>query len=303
MVTSFVPKILCLHQEYQITGYVCTLAVLTKSSSTNQLIASHKTVKIQDQNVDVRRLVTPSDRLIVSNVRVCPSIPNNIIEDTLKKLGLNLLTRMTYLRVGMPESEYTHILSFRRQIFITPPDNPIPDSTTVTYENTTYRIFLSNEGLSCTLCKQTGHLASKCPCQPIKSNIVEKNPEISTMNAPLTTTEEPENTPINNSPPTIPSDTNIVTEAPQQTKRQLSANSDHSEPDPAPTDAIAKKLKTSEEIEDTLKTAEDFINSQFNITKMNITEVADMIENAHKSKDIITTVKNYTNDIPHLINS
>nr|CAI5841751.1 unnamed protein product [Callosobruchus analis] len=155
-------------------------------------------------------------------------------------------------------------------------------------------------GLSCTLCKQTGHLASKCPCQPIQSDIVEKNPEISTMNAPLTTTEEPGNTPINNSPP-IPSDTNIVTEAPQQTKRQLSANSDHNEPDPAPTDAIAKKLKTSEEIEDTLKTAEDFINSQFNITKMNITEVADMIENAHKSKDIITTVKNYTNDIPHLI--
>nr|CAH7728821.1 unnamed protein product [Callosobruchus chinensis] len=162
---------------------------LSSANQVDQFTASHKTIKIQDQTIDVRRLVTPSDRLVVSNV--CPSIPNHIIEDTLIRLGLNLLTSMTYLRVGMPESEYTHILSFRRQIFITPPENPIPDSTTVTYENTTYRIFLSNEGLNCTLCKQTGHFASKCPSQPIQSDIVEETSEISTMHVPLTTIEEP----------------------------------------------------------------------------------------------------------------
>nr|CAH7749530.1 unnamed protein product [Callosobruchus chinensis] len=108
----------------------------------------------------MRRLVTPAQRLVVSNV--CPSIPNKIIEDKLQTMGVKLVSGLTHLRVGMPESEYSHVLSFRRQVFIAPPESLIADSVTITYEETVYRIFLTIDGPSCTRCKQTGHTIAQC---------------------------------------------------------------------------------------------------------------------------------------------
>ncbi|CAH2002191.1 unnamed protein product [Acanthoscelides obtectus] len=87
---------------------------LSNTDSVDKIITEHKSIKIQDHDIEIRRLVTPAQRLVISNV--CPSVPNNIIESSLTTMGLKLLSRMTYLRVGMPENEYNHILRFRRQV-------------------------------------------------------------------------------------------------------------------------------------------------------------------------------------------
>nr|CAI5859171.1 unnamed protein product [Callosobruchus analis] len=127
----------------------------------NDLIHSHKSIKIQEHDIEIRRLITPPQRLVISNV--CPSIPNNKIECLVKDQGLKLMSRITPLRVGMPEAEYSHIISFRRLVFIAPPTEAIPDSLIITSDGTTYRIFLSTDSLKCTQCNKLGHSQLQCP--------------------------------------------------------------------------------------------------------------------------------------------
>nr|CAI5849364.1 unnamed protein product [Callosobruchus analis] len=141
---------------------------LSNSIHVDKIITNHKTIKIHNHDIEIRRLVTPAQRLVISNV--CPSISNNIIENMLMHLGIKLLSRMTCLRFGMPETEYSDILSFRRQVYMAPIESLISDSTTVSFEDTTYRTFLSVDGPSYTICKQPGHTLDKCSNRSHPSN-------------------------------------------------------------------------------------------------------------------------------------
>lgn len=117
------------------------------------IIKNHQTVKIENHEINIRRLITPAKRLILSNV--CPSIPHNIIEDNLKLSGLKLVSPINFLRVGMQETEYAHVLSFRRQTYISPDDNQnIPDNILIKYEDIEYRIFISEDIIKCFICKK-----------------------------------------------------------------------------------------------------------------------------------------------------
>ncbi|CAH1963267.1 unnamed protein product, partial [Acanthoscelides obtectus] len=60
---------------------------------------------------------------------------------------------------------YSHILSFRRQVYIEPNQQSlnIPDSIEITHENLAYRIFLSLDSQKCFKCSKQGHIASQCP--------------------------------------------------------------------------------------------------------------------------------------------
>ncbi|XP_050507664.1 uncharacterized protein LOC126885238 [Diabrotica virgifera virgifera] len=83
---------------------------LSNTTIVENLLHNHKSVSIQGNDIEIRRLITPASRLVISGV--CPSIPNTIIEEELKKLELTAVSKITFLKVGMPESEYSHILSF-----------------------------------------------------------------------------------------------------------------------------------------------------------------------------------------------
>ncbi|CAG9760177.1 unnamed protein product [Ceutorhynchus assimilis] len=110
-------------------------------------------------------------------LNVCPTIPHAMLEDQLKKLGLKLVSPITFLRIGVNNPEYSHILSFRRQVYVAPPaDLEVPSSILITQDNTSYRIFLSQDGMSCFECKQSGQIASQCPN---KSNQESDNPSTS----------------------------------------------------------------------------------------------------------------------------
>lgn len=130
----------------------------------DNLLSSHKTVIVGDTQIPVRRLVTPAKRLIISNVP--PPIPNEYIADILRNHDLKLVSPVSDLRAGLPTDEFTHILSFRRQVFISPPEDEttvLPSSIMITYAENNYRIFLSHDNMECFICKKPGHIANNCP--------------------------------------------------------------------------------------------------------------------------------------------
>lgn len=50
------------------------------------IITTNRTIKINNHIVEIRRLITPADRIILSNV--CPSILHNILEKSLLDHGI-----------------------------------------------------------------------------------------------------------------------------------------------------------------------------------------------------------------------
>ena len=167
---------------------------LNNKTVVEKFINESRPIKINNEILYGRRLVTPSERLVLSNV--CPTIPNIILQENLQNLGLNLLSSISYIRINIPDPEYSHILSFRRQVFISPTEDIIPESILITHEDTQYRIFLSTDSI-CFKCKQSGHIASKCP--PLFTNTATEDPlninQVSSQ--PLSTQHSPsiQNTP------------------------------------------------------------------------------------------------------------
>lgn len=142
---------------------------------------NHGRIMIKDQYLNARRLVTPSERLLLSNV--CPSIPHTVIESQLYAHGIKPISPLTFLRISSQTPEFQHILSFRRQTYISPPNNiTIPESILISFEQTTYRIFLTLDKQSCYVCKQNGHLAANCPSNKTTTNTFSAPPPSLTQN-------------------------------------------------------------------------------------------------------------------------
>nr|CAH7720354.1 unnamed protein product [Callosobruchus chinensis] len=134
---------------------------LSSKDLVNNFMDNHGEFIVNGENIKARRLITPSERLIISNV--CPTIPHTLVKDALQQIGLKLISPISFLRIGAPLPEYNHILSFRRQVYITPDDTVIvPVSLEITHENLTYRIFLSLDNQKCYKCKLSGHVAAQC---------------------------------------------------------------------------------------------------------------------------------------------
>lgn len=137
---------------------------LANSQTVDVLLNSHESIKVADTEVPIRRLVTPAKRLLISNV--CPSIPHEILEAALKGIGLKLVSPISFLRAGIPGEEFNHILSFRRQVYVSPPQGShfeLQTSIVISFDETSYRIFISTDSTECYLCKKLGHIASNCP--------------------------------------------------------------------------------------------------------------------------------------------
>ena len=131
---------------------------LFSKEKVNQFLSEYGSININN----VCRLVLPAQHLLLS--KVSPTIPHLTLENNLKNLGLKLVSPITFLKIGVNNPEYNHILSFRRQVYTLPPENiEVPNSMVVTHEDTSYRIFLSLDGLACFECKKSGHIAANCP--------------------------------------------------------------------------------------------------------------------------------------------
>lgn len=112
-------------------------------------------------------MVNPAKRYIISNV--CPSIPNQAITNALNNLDIFPVTQINHLRAGINIEGFEHIMSFRRQLFIKQEDIPkLPNSLVITLNDSQFRIFFTDDVVTCFLCKASGHTTNNC------KNIVDK---------------------------------------------------------------------------------------------------------------------------------
>ncbi|KAG5889041.1 hypothetical protein JTB14_009446 [Gonioctena quinquepunctata] len=156
---------------------------LSCPNDVDELLKTNPTINIKNLTLSIRRLISPTKRILISNIS--PSIPHDLAENAIKSLNLQLASPISFLRAGIPGDEYNHILSFRRQVFVFPPhDNfELQTSLLVTYEGTEHRIFLSTDRMECFVCRQSGHIANNCPNQipnPQTLNLIIQPQEINT---------------------------------------------------------------------------------------------------------------------------
>nr|CAH7723180.1 unnamed protein product [Callosobruchus chinensis] len=166
----------------------------------DKFLDDYNEITLHNSTIKIRRLLTPATRLVISNV--CPTIPHDIIEDNLQRLGLNLVSPISFLRIGATLAEYSHILSFRRQVYISHTDTEIPQSFEVTHENVTYRVFFSSDSQKCYKCNTAGHIAARCPNNTPRAEF-QTDPQQEQINV----TEQPQTA---HAPPPISSNTQHV---------------------------------------------------------------------------------------------
>lgn len=161
---------------------------LSSKTLVDELLKNQQSIEIGEHKINMRRLITPSKKIILSNV--CPTIPNEIIEQSLQNLNIKCTSPIYLIKAGLPETNYSHIVSFRRFLYIVPEENIIiPDSIIIYYEGDNYRIFIQPDELKCFKCNQEGHLSSRC------NNISNTDPQQSAetrankRHSPSTTTE------------------------------------------------------------------------------------------------------------------
>lgn len=135
---------------------------LSSKATVDKFMITHGGISLDDLFVPCRRLISPAKRIILSGVSPC--IPHDLIENVLQSNGFKMVSPVTYLGAGIGLPEYSHVYSFRRQVFILPDDNfTQPSSLIVDFEGDSYRIFVSSDELRCFKCKQIGHISKNCP--------------------------------------------------------------------------------------------------------------------------------------------
>ncbi|CAI6372336.1 unnamed protein product [Macrosiphum euphorbiae] len=185
------------------------------------LLKTHSSIYVNEIEISIRRLINGSKRTILSNVY--PNIPNQPILNTLHEAGIKTSSQISHMKAGFATEQFSHILSFRRQVYISQDSvSKLPSSITVTVENTTFRIFITDDTVTCFQCHKTGHFSSQCKNIPEQINILDitethmetKNDEQSVpinveenvTPSPLTVNTQNIDTTQNNVPP-IPNNT------------------------------------------------------------------------------------------------
>lgn len=266
----------------------------------DDLIKTYDKITIGDIEIPIRRLINPAKRIIISNV--CPHIPNNIVESALKNLGLKLASPVSHLRAGFPGNEFAHILSFRRQVYISPiQDNnsPLPSTLLISYEDTEYRIFLSDDNMVCFICKEKGHLASNCPNTTqshtdlsIEKEVPKKRPAASSI--VTTPSEDTEANPLKS----IDDDSTSIQEHEFVVPSQQ--NQTKSKPVTGPP---KKKLKSTTESSSKYNTLEEIFESSPQNYAISYVNFKSFLDNCHGNSNPLTEARRYTHDIESILDT
>lgn len=130
-------------------------------SSADQITKNQSYINVLNQNIKIRPLITPSRRLIISNVR--PSVPDSIITNVLNQFGLQPTSALYFLRAGVKTATIAHILSFRRCVYIQNIENQeIPEAATFEYGGLNHTIIITEDSEVCSICKKPGHNPEVC---------------------------------------------------------------------------------------------------------------------------------------------
>jgi len=297
---------------------------LSNKNTIDNLLENHQNIIVNNQIINIRRLINPAKKLILSNV--CPTIPNSIIESSLNNAGFTLVSPIIKLRAGFNIEGFTHIMSFKRQIFVKPDDfENKPTSIIINHEDIAYRIFINDDMVTCFHCKLKGHISNQCP--NLKTQLVQNE----THNIAIPETKINENMTLDNEPnPESNEDINNIRlniAPPIGIKRPAPSTSTTSSPPSSPNnetsnvfsiDHTSQNLNENENSDWTIKTTkkqqkkrkrtpslEHFI-ANLNISlkpaekfferktrAISFIQFKDMIENSQENNNIIETVLQY----------
>lgn len=142
------------------------------------ILSTGKTITIRGQTVNIRPLVSQNRRIIISNAR--PEIPDEVLEAEFSRVSVRLKSGIMELRASSSDSIFSHIGSFRRQVFIDPDDiDKVPNVVQIRYEGARYFVYFSSKKISCFICHSEGHIAKNCrenqENEPIASPQVNQN--------------------------------------------------------------------------------------------------------------------------------
>ena len=99
--------------------------------------------------------------MVISNVS--PQIPNEALATYLVKIGIQAVSQISNIRASLTKLERSHILSFRRQVYVKQEEvHLIPESLQIVYEETPSWIYFSTDSRRCYACKQNGNTAKMC---------------------------------------------------------------------------------------------------------------------------------------------
>lgn len=134
---------------------------LKDKKTAEELTKNHQTIKIQQENIIIRPLLTPARRLIISYAR--PSVPDNFIKNLLIQNGLEPTSDMHFLRAGIKDPRLAHVLGFKRCIYIKSIENQnIPEAITFEYGGSNHTIVITEDINICNHCKKPGHSTEAC---------------------------------------------------------------------------------------------------------------------------------------------
>jgi len=134
---------------------------LNSKHTVDSLVENTKFITINDNVIQIRRLINSAKRIVISNV--CPSIPNEKILAALLAFNITPTSQINYIRAGVVMEGYEHVLSFRRQIYINENDIPkLPGSLVINHNETNFRIFFTDDRITCYTCKTSGHTTLSC---------------------------------------------------------------------------------------------------------------------------------------------
>lgn len=141
-------------------GRIC--CYLASKQIVDELVNSQVKLQVGNDFLTIHPLISQSIRVVLSNV--CPIIPHEVLEEELRKLKIRTASQINFLRVGMSDPKYGHVLSSRRQVYINPEDvEKVPTTMQINFDDTTYWVYPSTDSAMCFVCKKDGHIAKQCP--------------------------------------------------------------------------------------------------------------------------------------------
>ena len=289
--------------------YLSTQEIVNKVTEMKISIGSH--------TLAIRPLISKHKRIIISNV--CPIIPHTVIEAKLREHNVNPVSQITFIRAGMNEAEYSHIMSFRRQVYVNPEDEgKLPESLQIHYEGTSYWVYITGEKLSCFLCKEEGHLAKYCKNTELEnsmtqslltnedSNITDKTPD---PTVPLVLTQQSVNsnvlniTGIKRHRSVISSSNESNTEVlnVDEGNRRLTSGIQQKNQKWKKDKTQNKRQCTQAEIDEQLKPAKEHLVQNSTIYPINYDDLSVFLKDTFGSKEIPAIANKYTTDTTALI--
>ena len=275
----------------------------------DNLVDNNVKITIKEHVIGIRHLFTNNKRIVLSNVQ--PFIPSNIIEQELSKHGIYPMSKIQKIKAtAVSTPGYSHVLSFRRQMYIKPEDiSRLPETLKINFEDSNFRIYLSTDKVICFLCKEEGHLQKDC------QNVSPTFPHLDTVQNPLKD-ESPKAKFTTENEITVQHD-QVQSEImknqmppPITTKRAHSSNSSNSDstkshvnPKKTNNDALkqaSKKVKTInhtiEEVREKLEPAKKFIIDNSDNTSIDFDCISNFILDTYGNSDIKTVLTSYSFD-------